>query len=227
MNHVIASNRSWCKELPEKLAKKTGKPFYAINFNKDLNLENLESINPRYIFFTHWSYIIPKEIYQKFDCVIFHMTDVPYGRGGSPLQNLIVRGHRDTIISAIQCVEKIDAGPIYLKKPLSLEGSAEEIYIRANKIIEQMIIEILDKNPKLEPQVGNVVKFFRRKPEDGDWSSVDSLDDVFDYIRMLDANDYPRAFVRVGNYKLEFSRASLKVNSIDADVRITMESENE
>ena len=77
MNHVIASNRSWCKELPEKLAKKTGKPFYAINFNKDLNLENLESINPRYIFFTHWSYIIPKEIYQKFDCVIFHMTDVP------------------------------------------------------------------------------------------------------------------------------------------------------
>ncbi len=27
----------------------------------------------------------------KFECVCFHMTDVPYGRGGSPLQNLIIR----------------------------------------------------------------------------------------------------------------------------------------
>ena len=30
------------------------------------------------------------------------MTDLPYGRGGSPLQNLIIRGFESTKISAIE-----------------------------------------------------------------------------------------------------------------------------
>ena len=155
------------------------------------------------------------------------MTDLPYGRGGSPLQNLIVRGHRETMISAIQCMKEIDAGPVYLKKPLSLEGSAEEIFIRANQIIEEMIVEIMDTNPQPEPQTGDVVRFTRRKPEDGNWGSAGSLDEVYDYIRMLDAEGYPPAFVRIGNYKLEFSRAHWKIDAVDANVRITRETRNE
>jgi len=155
------------------------------------------------------------------------MTDLPYGRGGSPLQNLIVRGYRETMISAIQCIKEIDAGPVYLKKPLSLEGSAEEIFIRANHIIAEMIVTILDTNPKPEVQKGEVVKFSRRKPEDGDWSNADSLDEVYNSIRMLDAEGYPPAFIHCGNYKLEFSKASLKVGAVDANVRIIRETKHE
>jgi methionyl-tRNA formyltransferase len=54
---------------------------------------------------------------------------LPYGRGGSPLQNLIDLGHKDTFVSALKMTEELDAGAIYLKKPLSLEGLAEEIYM--------------------------------------------------------------------------------------------------
>ena len=223
MSYVIAYNRPWCRNLPERLEKKTGKNFAAIDNKKDLNLGHLNSINPEHIFMPHWSYIIPEEIYENFNCTIFHMTDLPYGRGGSPLQNLIIRGHRETMISAIKCVKEIDAGPVYIKKPLSLEGNAEEIFIRANYIIEEMIIEILDTNPQPEPQKGEVVKFTRRKPEDGDLSGAESLDEVCNFIRMMDAEDYPPAFVRIGNYKLEFSRASRKVDSILADVKIIRE----
>ena len=74
------------------------------------------------------------------------MTDLPYGRGGTPLQNLIIRGHSETMISAIRCEKKIDAGPVYLKKKLSLDGTAEKIYLRAYKIIEKMIFEIIQTN---------------------------------------------------------------------------------
>ena len=42
------------------------------------------------------------------------MTDLPFGRGGSPLQNLIVRGYKETMLSAIKCVGEVDAGPIYI-----------------------------------------------------------------------------------------------------------------
>jgi len=227
MSYLIVYNRPWCRSLSEKLEKKTEKNFVAINNKKDLNRDHLNSINPEHIFFPHWSYIIPEEIYENFNCVIFHMTDLPYGRGGSPLQNLIIRGHQKTVISAIQCVEEVDAGPVYLKKPLSLEGSAEEIFIRASEVIEEMIVEMLKTNPKPIPQKGKVVRFQRRKPEDGDWSKAESLDGVFDHIRMLDAEGYPPAFIRIGKYKLEFSRASRKAGTILASVKITLEETDE
>ena len=44
------------------------------------------------------------------------MTDLPFGKGGSPLQNLIMRGYKHSKLSSIKCAEKIDSGPIYLKK---------------------------------------------------------------------------------------------------------------
>ena len=82
----------------------------------------------------HWSYIIPKDIFNLFNCVVFHMTDLPFGRGGSPLQNLIIRGYEKTKISALKVTNGIDSGPIYLKKPLSLDGTAYEIMIRASQL---------------------------------------------------------------------------------------------
>ncbi len=36
-------------------------------------------LKPRYVFFPHWSHIIPQDIYENFECVIFHMTDFPFG----------------------------------------------------------------------------------------------------------------------------------------------------
>ena len=227
MSYVIAYNRSWCRNLSGQLQRKTGKNFIAIDNKKDLNRVRLDNINPEHIFFPHWSYIIPEKIYGNFNCIIFHMTDLPYGRGGSPLQNLIVRGHTETMISAIRCVKGIDAGPVYLKKPLSLEGNAKEIFIRASHIIEEMIVEILDTNPQPVAQKGKVVKFTRRKPEDGNLRSAESLDEVYNFIRMLDAEGYPPAFFRIGDYKLEFSRASRKVGAIIADVKITGKNRNE
>ncbi|MDC0865587.1 methionyl-tRNA formyltransferase, partial [bacterium] len=124
MSYVIAYNKSWCRELPNSLFKKLDKKFIGIDNVDQLNIVNLNKIKPHYIFFPHWSNIIKEDIYKNYNCIIFHMTDLPYGRGGSPLQNLIIRGHKDTMITAIRCMKGLDAGPIYIKKPLSLEGSA-------------------------------------------------------------------------------------------------------
>ena len=220
MSNIIACQRPWCERLVDRLQKKTKSTFKLITDKASLNIDNLEQLAPEYIFFPHWSDIIPAAIYENFQCVIFHMTDLPYGRGGSPLQNLIVHGHQQTVISAIQCVKDLDEGPLYLKRPLSLLGNAEEIYIRANESIEEMIVEILRERPVPRQQVGEVVHFQRRKPEQGDWSTVQSLEEVFDYIRMLDAEGYPSAFVKVGPFRLEFTRASRRTNHIHADVKI-------
>lgn len=115
-----------------------------------------------YIFIPFWSWWIPPEIYKKWACVIFHMTDLPFGRGGSPLQNLIVRGFKRTKISALKCVKKIDAGPLYCQVPLSLEGTADNIYDRADDIIRSAMIPfIIKQRPEPSPQKGKPVYFDR------------------------------------------------------------------
>lgn len=223
MNCVIACHKRWCSDkfLAERLNKLTSSKFLIIDERGELTLSKLNEIRPEYIFFPHWSYSIPDEILSKYKCVIFHMTDLPYGRGGSPLQNLIVRGHQETVMSAIKCVKQLDAGPIYFKEKLSLLGSAEEIYLRASRLIESMIVRILSEQPKPIDQAGKVTLFSRRTPDQGNWSDVSSLEDVFDRIRMLDADGYPKAFLDVGPFKLEFCRASLKTNYVIADVKIS------
>lgn len=198
-----------------------------ITRNDQFCKQDIIRFNPDYIFFPHWSYIIPEEIYNKYNCVIFHMTDLPYGRGGSPLQNLIANGIEHTKISAIKVEKELDAGPIYMKHPLYLYGTAEEIYMRASKIIfTQMIPEIINNNIIPVQQEGEIVTFKRRKPEDGRLRPDMSLETIFDYIRMLDAEGYPKSFIDYGNLKLSFSRASLKEGKIVADVEIEV-NENE
>lgn len=192
--------------------------------SEDLIQEKLENLRPLFIFFPHWSWLIPEEIYSRFECVVFHMTDLPYGRGGSPLQNLIVRRHKETKLTALRCIEGLDAGPVYLKRPLSLKGTAEEILQRASALIEDMIVEIVLKYPVPTPQHGEPVKFKRRHPEDGNLESLVDLEQVYDYIRMLDADGYPPAFLDTKNFHIEFSEVKLGETFVNAKVRITRRS---
>lgn len=219
---VIVSNRPWNKNLIDALVKRTGFEFLLICDPAELTYQNLVSVNPRFVFFPHWSYRIESNIYEQFECVIFHMTDLPFGRGGSPLQNLIARGIYETKITALRCVEEMDGGPIYMKKPLSLYGTAEEIYLRASRVIEEMIVEMLEQQPLPLPQEGVPTVFKRRKPEESDLSSAKSLEEVFDKIRMLDAAGYPNAVLNIGSLKIEFTRASMKTDCIISDARISV-----
>lgn len=147
---------------------------------------------------------------------------MPFGRGGSPIQNLIARGIYETRITALRCVEEMDAGPIYLKKPLYLYGAAEEIFLRASIIIENMIVELLENAPEPKPQEGKAVVFKRRKPAESNLAAAHTLEQVFDHIRMLDAEGYPNAFLQYGPFILEFTRASMKTGRIVADVQISL-----
>lgn len=196
-----------------------------IDRKEKLSLDFLKKIQPRYIFFPFWSAIIPEEVYNNFECVIFHMTDVPFGRGGSPLQNLIARGIYETKMSALRCQKDLDAGPVYLKEPLSLQGAAEEIYLRASEIIKKMIREIITNEPAAVAQEGSPVFFARRKPHESNIANLKELNRVFDYIRMLDAEGYPKAYLETDSLHIEFSRAALKKDGIVADVKITAKKE--
>ena len=205
------------QRLRERLPSHT---IVRVRAREELSLEALTPIAPEYVFFPHWSWLIPAEIHTRFECVIFHMTDLPFGRGGSPLQNLIVRGHTTTVVSALKCVAGLDAGPIYEKRPLSLEGTAEEILQRGAAVVEAMILDMVIGRPVPVPQQGEVVEFKRRRPADGDLAPLESPAQAYDFIRMLDGEGYPPAFLDTAHLHLEFSGARLADGYVDAHVRI-------
>jgi methionyl-tRNA formyltransferase len=217
----LVSEKPWHEVLFHSLANEIPANWYWCKSKEEFTHENLEQQKPAIIFIPHWSYIIPDGIYNNFECIVFHMTDLPYGRGGSPLQNLIVAGKTETKISAIKVEKGIDTGPIYLKENLSLEGTAQNIFERSTMVIEKMIKDIIQLNPKPYKQEGKIVEFKRRKREDGNISKLETLEQIYDYIRMLDCEGYPNAYLETPHFILEFSKAELKPNTeINAHVRI-------
>ncbi|MBZ7951671.1 methionyl-tRNA formyltransferase [Campylobacter sp. LH-2024] len=219
MNIIIATLKKWdiyhfqkiCSLFPQI-------NFILISNEKQLNSDFISLINPRYIFFTHWSFIIPKTIYQNYECVIFHMSDLPYGRGGSPLQNLILQKNKTTKISAIKANSELDGGDVYLKYNLNISRkNAKKIYKNASKIIFfKMIPYIFKNNPKPIPQSGKISIFKRRTPEQSNLICLNNpnLEKIFDFIRMLDAPSYPKAFLKFENIKIEFKNVKNKKNQL-------------
>lgn len=221
-NYIVLSEKVWHKEIYFNLKNNFPESKWTlIKERNDFSYEELKKLGPEKIFIPHWSYIIPAKIFENFECVVFHMTDLPYGRGGSPLQNLIVRGHTHTKISALKVEEGLDTGPIYLKKELQILGTAQEIFIRTTTIVEKMIGQIIENDLSPIKQDGEIVEFKRRKPEDGNMADLQQVLEIYDHIRMLDCDGYPPAFIESKNFRFEFSRASLKSKKeIIADVRI-------
>ena len=85
-----------------------------------------------------------------------------------------------------------------------------------------MIIEIINNNIIPVPQIGVVTEFNRRKPEESNISELEELERIYDYIRMLDCEGYPHAFIETPNVKFEFTNANFDTNKqiISANVRI-------
>lgn len=219
-SYIVASCKSWHWPGFEALKNQEG-GLWSWVVSPDELLRCLKEIPaPRYIFFLHWNWYVPKEIWAGHECVCFHMTDVPYGRGGSPLQNLIMAGHKSTKLSVLRMVDEMDAGPVYAKREMALDGRAEEIYKRAGILSFEIIRWMVRNEPEPVAQQGEPLIFKRRKPEQSLLPMDGSLQAVYDHIRMLDAPSYPLGFVEYGGLRLEFSNAQLQGEEIVARVVI-------
>jgi len=209
INFLLSSNPIYLKTF-KTLNKRTNQKWVYIDNKDELKSQILNYKEINKIFVPHWSYKIPESIYNKYEIILFHMTDLPFGRGGSPLQNLIKLGYYKTKVSAIRVTEGIDEGPIYLKRSLSLNGSAEQIFNRTSSIITNMIIKINENKLIPTPQLGKPVYFKRRTPDQSRICDMNSIKEIYDHIRMLDCEGYPKAFLEFEKYRFEFENVRLK-----------------
>ncbi len=115
---------------------------------------------------------------------------------------------------------KIDSGPIYLKKNISLNGSLNEIFERISDAVLFMITKIIKNKIIPKHQSGKPLYFKRINEKDSLINQFEKLDGVYDKIRMLDSEEYPNAYFKFGNTIIKLQGAKNKRNYILCNAKI-------
>ncbi len=207
---AVVGEHPWCREAFDTYD--TGQWTYL----EHIDYVTLEDLDPRWVFFLHWPHIVPPEITARWRCVGFHMTDLPEGRGGSPLQHLILAGKTETVLTAFTMTDELDAGPIWCKAPLTLEGRAQDIYLRASLLAMHMAVGIVQGNGGRNPraQEGEATYTKRRTYEESEIPKGLTSGELYDFVRMLDAEGYPRAWIDFGDFRVYFTDAHLEGGTV-------------
>jgi len=221
MKYIIITKKKWDLNNFKKLKKN----IFVLD---KVNIIKIKRINPKIIFFIHWSKFIDKSIFEKYLCIQFHSSNLPKGRGGSPIQNQIMLNIKKTKISAFKVSEKLDSGPICIQGDLSLQGNALDILSKMEAKSVQMIKKIIKtKNLKFKKQKGKPSFFKRRKPSESKINAykTKTINELYDFLRMLDAPGYPKAFIKLNKFKFSFNDIKIIKNKINAKVEITKNEE--
>ena len=207
MNIVCFGYRDWSLRLFDALRCVEDVNIAVFSSRDFVNAKVLESLEPDLVLFYGWSWIVPKEVVDTFLCLCLHPSALPKYRGGSPIQNQIISGERDSAITIFRMTEGIDDGGICFQEWISLEDNIECIYERIFRVGLKGTVEVIEKlkENKLEfteQDEDQATVFDRRKPAQSE-ITVDEIKSegaeyIYNKIRML-TDPYPNAYITCGD----------------------------
>jgi methionyl-tRNA formyltransferase len=126
--------------------------------------------------FYGWSWIVREPILSDFTCLCLHPSPLPKYRGGTPIQHQIIHGEKQSAVTIFRMGTGIDDGDIYMQRPISLDGTIQDIFgrmVTEGAAITKHFLTDLNKNTiRFTPQkdLDNHPPFKRRRPEDSVFS---------------------------------------------------------
>ncbi|WP_335904147.1 methionyl-tRNA formyltransferase [Shewanella algae] len=130
--------------------------------------------------------------------IVIHASDLPAGKGFSPLQWQIRNGFDSIILTLFEAVKDVDAGEVYIKEKLEFEGNELLPELRkkmALKIIDMCVNFIVNfKKIKSFPQVGKETFFRRLDVSDDELDPAKTINELMDQLRSADFEKYPPYF---------------------------------
>ena len=202
---LFCGYRDWSIEIYDFIEGKYGDKidFILVKTEEDFK-EKIKDLSPELIFFVGWSWLVDKDIVNKFTCICLHPSPLPKYRGGSPLQHQIINGEKKSAVTLFIMDEFVDKGPIVWQEKISLDGNLDEIFTRIiekgkiglNKIIDMFLNE---ENIKGFPQDESKATYYeRRTPEQSEIKLSDfekyTAEELKNKIRALQ-DPYPNAFI--------------------------------
>ena len=154
-----------------------------------------------------------KKLYlNKFNLVV-HESDLPKGKGWSPLTWQVLEGNNEIPITLFEASEKVDNGKIYLREMLILQGHEliDEIRHQQGEITIKLILQFIKKidNIKGKEQLGESTYYPRRTLKDSQLDIQQSINDQFNLLRVVDNGRYPAFFIINGiKYILKIEKST-------------------
>lgn len=185
---------------------------YAKNFVKLLNSKNYLSklffdyseipLKYKIVFVISYFKIIKKEELKKHrHNLVVHESNLPEGKGWSPLFWQILEGKNKIPIVLFEAVEKVDAGKIYIKDFMVLKGTELHNEIRKTQAKKtfSLCLKFLKQYKNLKPkeQSGNETFYTKRTPTDSKLDINKSIKEQFNLMQIANNEKFPLFF----NYK--------------------------
>lgn len=132
--------------------------------------------------------------------LVVHESDLPHGRGWSPLTWQVLDGADDITVSLIEADREVDSGHIYAKESIRLRGDEFIDELRAaqwrvtQKLCERVMARYPDSLIDAEPQKGEASYYARRRPIDSRLELEKTIADQIQLLRVVDNRRYP-AFI--------------------------------
>ncbi|MDH5665063.1 MAG: hypothetical protein OEY10_02055, partial [Nitrosopumilus sp.] len=147
--------------------------------------------------------VTPREILDKNRYnVVVHESDLPIGRGFSPLIWQILEGKNIIPVCLIEADDDVDAGCIYMKREIKLQGHElnHEIRHKQGQLTVEMCLDFLENsNPPVGiAQQGEPSIYCKRTPEDSKLDINKSIAEQFNLLRVVDNDRYPAFFEKDG-----------------------------
>ena len=130
--------------------------------------------------------------------LVIHASNLPEGRGWSPLNWQILEGRNDIVVTLLEVVDQVDSGPIWHQAGLHFSG--HELMDEINAALFDAELALMDfavanlETVQPRPQSGNASYYRRRTPADSRLDVNRSIADQFNQLRVADANRYPAFF---------------------------------
>jgi methionyl-tRNA formyltransferase len=166
--------------------------------------------------------IVPPDILKRSkNNFVIHESDLPQGRGWSPLSWQILENKNSIPIILGEAVEEPDSGAIYMKDHIELDGTEllPEIKQKQGEKTVELVNRFLEEWPNVErkPQQGQASFYRRRTSKDDRLDPEKSIIENFNHLRIVDNEKFPAWFEYKGH------RYILKIYSQEKGVSVVNE----
>mgnify|MGYP001173638837 CR=1 FL=1 len=209
---ILSDHNSWINNYIPYLISKLWFEGYEVRW-----IHSLDDFKKGDIcFILSFSKIIQKEklLFNKNNLVI-HESDLPKGKGFSPMSWQILEGKNNIIVSLIEADLSVDSGDIYIQDYIDLNN--DELVddwrkLQANKTIN-LCMKWIHNYPEIisnkRRQKGEDTFYRKRTKSDSELDINKTIKDQFNKLRIVDNNKYPAFFlinkkiytIRIDHYK--------------------------
>jgi methionyl-tRNA formyltransferase len=147
--------------------------------------------------------ILKKDVLDKYKSVIVaHPSDLPKGKGWSPLAWQILEGKNQIVVSLIEAAESVDSGNIYFQEVINLNGYElnDEIKEIQFNVTLSLVIKYVESFPMEGIKQIGVETFYPKFLKENNRLDINkSIHDQFNLFRIVDNENYP-AFFEIDGY---------------------------